>query len=93
MRVKILFNVKQGTTSGFELFFFDARYNKLTAATASTKQTIGAAGEKTSAALKSFGSATAKKWQDIRYIFILQSQNGCNRLQVLSGHATTRFPQ
>ena len=46
------------------LIFF--RYNKLSAASASTKQTLGVAGEKTSTALKNFGNATAKKWQDIR---------------------------
>ena len=44
------------------------RYSKLSSATATTKQTLGAAGERTSAAFKSFGNATAKKWNDIRYV-------------------------
>ena len=44
------------------------RYSKISSATATTKQTLGAAGERTSAAFKNFGNATAKKWNDIRYV-------------------------
>ena len=57
-------------TFSFQMTFL-FRYNKLSSATATTKQTLGAAGERTSIAFKNFGNATAKKWNDIRYVYCL----------------------
>ncbi|XP_065063472.1 tumor protein D52-like isoform X1 [Rhopilema esculentum] len=57
---------KDGLSEKYQAYQNSEIYNKLSAASASTKQTLGAAGEKTSTALKNFGNATAKKWQDIR---------------------------
>eukprot|EP00794_Sanderia_malayensis_P012298 gene12298-13566_t len=57
---------RDGVSQKYQAYQSSQVYSKLSAASTTTKQSLGAAGEKTSAAFKSFGSATAKKWQDIR---------------------------
>jgi len=57
---------REGLSERYAAYQNSEIYNKLSSATATTKQTLGAAGERTSTAFKNFGNATAKKWNDIR---------------------------